>query len=599
MVRQSDFAIMRRVLDQARPFWLQIAGLALFDLLATPLVLLLPLPLKIAVDNVLGSQPLPAVLSAFVPDWAASTNVKLLALAAALQVLVVLLIHLQALSSYFLSSQIGEALTLAFRARLFGHVQRLSLLYHDSKGTADSIYRIQYDAASIQWITLGAIPLVTASVKLLSMIYVIARIDWQLAVVALAVAPMLLVVTHTYKQRMRPYYRGAKELESHALGVVQEVLTAVRVVKAFGREDNEQERFVLQSRKGMQARVRLSFAEGLFGLIVNVTTAVGTAAVLFIGIRTVQRGIITLGELLMISSYLAQLYEPLKTFSRTIANMQSSLTSAHRAFELLAEAPEVVERPNARPLKRAMAAIEFRNVSFAYDTKNPVLRGVSFCVEAGSWVGIAGKTGAGKTSLVSLLTRFYDPNSGQILLDGEDLREYRLADLRDQFAIVLQEPVLFSTSIAENIAYARPGVHEEDIRRAAVSANAHDFIMNLPDGYDTLVGERGMRLSGGERQRIALARAFLKDAPILILDEPTASVDLETERVILEAMERLMHGRTAFMIAHRLSTLENCDVLLTIEDGRCVVVSTGASTTSAAARVAFAPSERRASVQVD
>jgi len=498
-----------------------------------------------------------------------------------------------------LSSHIGEALTLAFRARLFSHVQRLSLLYHDSKGTADSIYRIQYDAASVQWITLGAIPLVTASVKLLSMVYVIARIDWQLAVVALAVAPVLLVVTHSYKQRMRPYYLGVKELESHALGVVQEVLSAVRVVKAFGREDNEQERFVLQSRKGMQARIRLSFAEGLFGLIVNLTTAVGTAAVLFIGIRTVQRGIVTLGELLVIISYLSQLYEPLRTFSRQIANMQSSLTSAHRAFELLAEAPEVIERPNARPLKRAVVGLEFRNVSFSYDGKNSVLRDVSFGVEAGSWVGIAGKTGAGKTSLVSLLTRFYDPNSGQILLDGEDLREYKLTDLRDQFAIVLQEPVLFSTSIAENIAYACPGAREEDIRRAALSANAHDFIMNLPDGYDTLVGERGMRLSGGERQRIALARAFLKDAPILILDEPTASVDVETERVILEAMERLMHGRTAFMIAHRVSTLENCDVLLTIEDGRCVVVSAGAPATSAAAGVALARNERRASAQAD
>jgi ATP-binding cassette subfamily B protein len=577
MRKQSDLAVIRRVLDQARPFWLQIAGLALFDLLATPLVLLLPLPLKIAVDNVIGSEPLPAFLSALLPGWATSTNVRLLIVAASLQVLVVLLIHLQGLGSYLLSSYTGEGLTLAFRARLFRHVQRLSLLYHDSKGTADSIYRIQYDAPSIQWITLGAIPIVTASVKLLSMIYVIARIDWQLALVALAVAPMLLVVTHTYKRRMRPHYLGVKELESHALGVVQEVLTAVRVVKAFGREDNEQERFVLQSRKGMRARVRLSFAEGFFGLIVNLTTAIGTAAVLFIGIRSVQRGIITLGELLVIISYLSQLYEPLRTFSRQVANMQSSLTSAQRAFELLAEAPEVVERRDARPLTRPVDVIEFRNVSFAYDGKNPVLRDVSFSVDVGTWVGIAGKTGAGKTSLVSLLTRFYDPSSGQILLDGEDLRDYRLTDLRNQFSIVLQEPVLFSTSIAENIAYGRPGASEEDVQRAAISANAHDFIANLPDGYDTLVGERGMRLSGGERQRIALARAFLKDAPILILDEPTTSVDVDTERVILEAMERLMHGRTTFMIAHRLSTLENCDVLLLIEDGRSVVVSSDVS----------------------
>jgi ATP-binding cassette subfamily B protein len=268
--------------------------------------------------------------------------------------------------------------------------------------------------------------------------------------------------------------------------------------------------------------------------------------------------------------YISQLYAPLKTISRKTASMQSHFASAERAFALLDEPADVIERPGARPLVRAKGAVAFQGVSFAYRGDQPVLGDVTFDVAPGTSVGIAGATGAGKTTLVSLLSRFYDPTSGTILLDGVDLRDYKVADLRNQFAIVLQEPVLFSTSITENIAYARVGASFEEIVAAAQAANAHDFICRLPQGYDTLVGERGMRLSGGERQRVALARAFLKDAPILILDEPTSSVDVKTEATIMEAMERLMQGRTTFMIAHRLSTLEHCDVRLRIEEGRMV-----------------------------
>jgi ATP-binding cassette subfamily B protein len=354
--------------------------------------------------------------------------------------------------------------------------------------------------------------------------------------------------------------------------VVQEVLTALRVVKAFGQEDREHQRFVRHSREGMRARFRLLLAEGAYGLAVGLTTAVGTAAVLFIGIRHVQTGALTLGDLLLVMGYLAQLYGPLKTISSKAASLQSRLAGAERAFALLAEAPDVAERPNARPLARAAGAVSFRNVSFGYEQGRAVLQDVSFEIGPGTRLGIVGTTGAGKTTLISLLTRFYDPAAGQVLLDGVDLREYKLADLRNQFAIVQQEPVLFSTSIAENIAYACPGASEEDIIAAAGAANAHEFIVNLPDGYQTRVGERGMRLSGGERQRIALARAFLKDAPILILDEPTSSVDVRTEAGIMEALERLMSGRTTLLIAHRLSTLQDCDLLARVENGRLVEV---------------------------
>jgi ATP-binding cassette, subfamily B, bacterial len=284
----------------------------------------------------------------------------------------------------------------------------------------------------------------------------------------------------------------------------------------------------------------------------------------------VREGSLTLGQLLMVLGYLGQLYEPLKTIGRKAAGLQSYLASAERVFALLDERPDVPERPQARPLRRAAGAVAFQNVGFAYDADHPVLHDVSFEVRPGARVAIGGTTGAGKSTLVSLLTRFYDPTAGTILLDGVDLRDYRLADLRDQFAIVLQEPLLFATSIAENIAYGRPGSSDLDIVQAARAAGAHDFIARLPRGYATPVGERGMQLSGGERQRIALARAFLKDAPLLILDEPTSSVDVKTEATILEAMGRLMRGRTAFLITHRASALAICDVRVHLELGRLV-----------------------------
>jgi ATP-binding cassette subfamily B protein len=275
----------------------------------------------------------------------------------------------------------------------------------------------------------------------------------------------------------------------------------------------------------------------------------------------------------MVMTYLSQLYGPLETISQKVGDVQSSLASAERAFELLDESPDVKEKPHARRIARARGAIEFRDVSFAYNGDGTVLHDVSFEVSPGTRLGVIGRTGAGKTTLMSLITRFYDPTAGKILLDGADLRDYKLADLRNQFGIVLQEPVLFSTSIAENIAYARPGARIRDVVAAAEAANAHEFVCDLPEGYGTIVGERGMRLSGGERQRIALARAFLKDAPILILDEPTSSVDTQTEAVIMDAIERLMERRTSLMIAHRLSSLRICDARLEIESGRIVGAS--------------------------
>ena len=569
--RASQQTVSRRLLHHVWPYWPYILGIFLLDLVATPLALLGPVPLKIAVDTVVGSQPLPSLLRAVLPDPATHSKLLLLSVAVGLLVCVVFLTHLQALGSYVLRTHTGEWLTLHFRTLLFRHVQRLAFAFHDARGTADTIYRIQYDAPSIQWLTIhGVIPLLSSVITLLSMIYVTACLDWQLALVAMSVIPFLMAIPKIYDCRMRGQYTSVKELESSSLGIVHEVLTALRVVKAFGREDHEQERFVAQSTAGMGARIRLAFAESAFGLLSNVITAIGTALVLYIGVRSVLESRLTLGELLMVITYLTQLYGPLNAIGDKIVSLQTYRASIKRAFELLDEVPDVAERPHARPLKRATGAIEFRGVGFAYDNQHLVLDGVSFTMGAGTRLGIAGRTGAGKSTLMSLLMRFYDPSQGQILLDGVDLRDYKLAELRNQFAIVMQEPVLFSTSLAENIAYGRPGASFQDIVTAAKVANAHDFIVTLPNGYDTLVGERGMRLSGGERQRIALARAFLKDAPILILDEPTSAIDVATETLIMEAMQRVMAGRTALMIAHRLSTLDVCDARIVIEHGHLV-----------------------------
>ncbi len=572
--KYADLVLFRRLLIQARPFWPHIAGLTLLGLLSTPLALLNPLPLKLAVDSVVGSEPLPGFLDALLPDWASNSAFRILALAAVLQVLIVFVSQLVDMAHYVVWSRAGEGMIWGFRSRLFAHLQRLSLLFHDTRGTADSHYRVQRDAPNIREILLdSAISVFTSAVTLVVIIYVITRIDWQLALVALTVSPVLFLLAREYNRRMRDKYRAAWRMDSAAMQIVQEVLAAFRVVKAFGREESEQRRFADQGQTTASTRVRLAFSESAFGLLVNTSIALGTAAVLFIGIRNVQAGVLTLGEMLVVLAYVAQLYSPLRTISRQAATLQSSIASAERALEVLDELPDVVERPNALPVRRVRGEIEFRNVSFSYSDDVPVLRNVSFKVARSTRLGIAGRTGAGKTTLASLVPRFYDPTSGQVLLDGVDLRDYKLADLRGQFAIVLQEPVLFSTTIAENIGYGKEGASQEEIVAAAKAANAHDFIAALPEGYETLVGERGMKLSGGERQRIALARAFLKDAPVLILDEPTSAVDIETEAAIMDAMERLMAGRTTLMIAHRLSTLEICDARIEVEGGSIVSAS--------------------------
>lgn len=569
----ADLLICKRLLSYAQSYWKHLAGIVLLSLLGPACTLLYPLPLKIAVDSFLGSRPLPRVIASVLPSPVTPSNMAMLILAAGLLIAIAVLNQLQRAAIALLSSYTSARLVLDFRRKIFRHVQSLSLSYHEFKGTADSTYRILNDAGCIDDVLIdGAVGLLSSAFMFVGLLYITARLDLGLAMVAFSISPLLLLFSKFYRRLLRKQWREVKTVESSVMSMTQEVLAMLRVVKAFAREEHENQRFSHRSGEGVQAQLRLAWLQRQLSFCIVFTMAVGEALVLVLGMRHVRLGLLTLGELLVIMAYLRRLYDPIRDSTQKVASLQSSLASAERVFAVLDERPCVIERPGALPIFRARGAIALRDVSFSYAKDRPVLRGISFEVPPGSRVHIHGTSGAGKTTLISLLVRFYDPTEGHIMLDGVDLQDYKIADLRNQFAIVPQEPVLFSTSIAENIAYANPFATREDIVRAAEAANADEFISRLPNGYDTKVGDRGMSLSGGERQRVALARAFLKDSPVLILDEPTSSVDLHNEAAILAAMDRLMSARTTFMIAHRLLTLKDFDLFIEIEDGRVASV---------------------------
>jgi ATP-binding cassette subfamily B protein len=576
-------SVSRRLFAALRGDAGPLAGTFAVTLLATPLALIVPVPLKIVVDHVLGSAPVPGWLRSVLPDaWTASSQALLWTCAIAL-VVGSLLVQAQGLAGWALRTWTSERLVLSWRARLFDRLQRLSLAWHDERGVADSVFRVQSDAPAVAQVVVGGwLPFAAALVRVVVVAWAVARIDLALALVALGTGPLLYLLARGFRSRLRKGWKEARERESASLAVVQESLGALRVVKSFEREEGERDRFLGKARDSLAAHMRAVATHGAFDLLSGVVVGAGAAAVLLVGAGHVASGRLLLGDLLLAATYLAQLFVPLREIGTKSADLQRALAAVDRVFAVLDEGPECVERQGLPARGRGEGRVAFEGVSFRYAARGPhappVLEDVTFQVAPGSRVGIEGPSGSGKTTLVSLLSRLYEPSAGRVLVDGVDVRDWRLADLRRQFAIVLQEPVLFSTSIRENVAYGRPGASQAEIEEAAKAAGVHDFVTALPDGWDTQVGERGVRLSGGERQRISLARAFLRDAPMLVLDEPTSSVDGRTEQGILDALERLMRGRTTFVIAHRLSTLSGCDVRLRVQGGHVVPVAETAGT---------------------
>jgi len=572
-MKYSTFHLIKRILVEARPFWINITGIFLLHLLATPIALMKPIALKILIDNGFGVQPLPVYITFFFSKSYEFSFNSIVIISAALVIIVALINNFYGLVLWLFSASTGEKMVLNLRTHLFNHTQRLSLAYHDRKGASDSLYRIQYDAVAIKTFLINnCSSLVSAFTTLIAMSIVMFYINWHFALVALCVMPPLGILMRMATKRLRIGWKRVKENESKAMSVVNEVFSSLRIVKAFGQEEREGENFNNRAQEAVRGQVKIALTGAVFDFFVGLIFAIGTALFIFFGAGFVRSGEITLGELTLVLAYLTQIYSPLEKISKNINDIQSSLTSLDRIFSVFDNEKEVEEADHPIRISRVKGSVKFEDVSFCYENGRSILKNISFEINPGDRVGIMGSTGAGKSTLINLLCRFYDPTSGKIFVDGIDIKEYKLSDYRNQFGIVLQDPILFSNSIQENIAYGQPDSGKNSIIEAARSANAHDFICKTKDGYDTLVGQRGMQLSGGERQRISIARAFIKDAPILIMDEPTSSLDIRTEGQIMDAMENLMVGRTTFLITHRLDTLNSCNIILHLENGQLVDV---------------------------
>ncbi len=572
-MKNSTFELLKRILVHSKLYWPHIITLFILSLLATPIALLKPFALKFLIDSGFGTQSIPKVIKTFFPANFDFTFSVVAVITACLVILIALVDNIITYITWILSTYTGEKLVLNFRTLLFNHVQRLSLAYHDRKGSSDSLYRIQWDTMSIRYLLLSQLSsLITSSITLITMIVVMFYINWQFAVITFCLIPPLVILTRLSTKRLKKDWFTVKNAESMAMSVIHEVLSSLRVVKAFGQEENENVRFTHRSNTAVNGQVQLARVAAAYSFIVGMLLAIGSAVFIYIGATFVHAGKMTLGELTLVIAYITQIFGPLQSIIKNINEVQSSLASIERVFSVLDEEREVTENSNAIHLPHVKGGFIFQHVSFSYNNEAVTIQDLTFEIKPGDRVGIMGSTGAGKSTLINLLNRFYDPSDGMIKIDGANIKDYKLADYRNQFSIVLQEPVLFSTSIGENIRYGRPGASEKEMVEAAISANAHNFIMKCKDGYDTLVGERGMQLSGGERQRISIARAFIKNAPVLILDEPTSSLDIKTEALIMEAMERLMEGRTTFMITHRLDTLNSCNLILHLENGKLIEV---------------------------
>jgi ATP-binding cassette subfamily B protein len=545
----------------------KLAALSVLLTLAGALAPLLdPLPLAFLLNYVLGDRPPPEFISAIV----GSDKYSLLAFAVGAGVVVALLPPVLRVASKYVNTRLEQGVSLDFRSDLFEHCQGLSQAYYDDKSAGDFIYRINTEARAAGSIVVGIPPVVQRMITTVAMVVIAFQLDSELVLLSLVAVPFIYYSTHYYAKRIHPHLVRVRDLEGVGLKMISEGIRMLGVIVSFNRQGEERRRFRAQGEHAVQARLDVTLRQTVFGLVVALITALGTALVLGVGGMHVLQGSLTVGGLIIVLSYIRSAYVSLEALPPSMARLQQWLVDLKFARSLFDVAPDVQEAPDARAIGRAEGAVAFEGVHFNYPGRDSTLTDISFEVRAGGTVAIVGATGAGKTTLVSLLPRFRDPCGGRILLDGVDTRELKLDSLRAQISVVQQEPLLFSGTVAENIRYGRLDATDDDVIEAAKAANVHDFIEGLPDAYDTWLGERGAKVSGGERQRMAVARAFLKDAPILILDEPTSSVDSKTESVILAALDRLMAGRTTFLIAHRLSTIHHADQIIVLDQGELV-----------------------------
>lgn len=535
-----------------------------------------PFPVKILVDNVLGNHRIPHLIS--ILPGAGSRQGLLVSVVLATVALFLLQTALDMISSYA-ATALGQRITYDLGADLFLHAQRLSLRFHSSRSTGDTIARITGDTYAAQTLVLGVLlPVLNSIVMLVAMFVVMWALQPTLTLMALAVVPFLLIVIARLGGPIRERGREQADLEGELYGIVQRTLTGLPAVQAYTREEIEHAHFRDRATHTVRAYLRATFAGLWFQLFAGLVTAAGTALIMYAGGRMALEGRLSTGTILVFIAYLGSFYGPLNTLAHTYSTLQFTGGSSDRVLEVLDEPLDVSDRPDAVEMELDGQPISFERVTFGYRTGEPVLRDISFGAHAGQVVAIVGPTGAGKSTLVTALLRFFDPWSGRITIGGVDIRNLKIRCLRQQVGIVLQDPFLFPLTVAENIAYGRGSrlrgsprplaAMGEEIEAAARAANAHEFITRLPQGYETVIGEAGATLSGGERQRLSIARAFFKNAPILILDEPTSAVDARTENRLLEALERLMVGRTTFLIAHRLSTVRGADLILVLDDGR-------------------------------
>ncbi len=546
---------------------------AVLILLVAVMDILAPWPLKYIIDNVLGGEPFVDPVGR---QLTAVIGTDQRFLTATLGLALLLITVLQGMASYayeYINGVIQERSTMLLRSGVFDHVQRLPLQFFDQNRIGDLLKRVTEDAGRIMVALVGSMgEFLVNAVKFFGFAAVMLFINWRFSIIVLAYVPLMLFLYLTFRQNIRDSARVAREKEGEMTNLTLETLGAIREVKAFGRERQQQNRFDSHGRNLVRSALRSIQWEASFSPVIDFVQAASTAAVIWYGVSQVLVGQFSIGELLIFTSYLKDMYRPLRRFSKLAANIQKAAVSGDRLGKVLDVEIAIQDAPDAVPVERARGRIQFENLSFAYPgaPDQSVLHDFDLHIRPGQVVALVGGTGAGKSTVTNLLMRFYEPTAGTIRLDGTDIRQIRLADLRKQFAVVPQESVLFATSIRENIAYGYPEASDEQVEAAARAANAFDFIMRLPNGFDTVVGERGGTLSGGQRQRIAIARAILRNAPVLVLDEPTAALDAESEDQVMGALERLMRHRTTLIIAHRLSTVRQADVIVVMDRGRII-----------------------------